>query len=144
MVTCPQIPSFTSGLFHLLHLFVLTSTYASIVIAQLSDYAQQSFSSDEGPSLHLAISALESLHSAWHSRSVKPAWADFEVALDAGVSKIAEYYEKTAESDAHIFAMGNDTNCLHFQSLGSSLPHSTRPFTEDEPFQETLGPSPTK
>jgi hypothetical protein len=32
-----------------------------------SEYAQQSFSSDCGPAIHLALPAIESLHKAWHT-----------------------------------------------------------------------------
>lgn len=36
----------------------------------------------------------------------KVKYSPFEDALDAAAAKLAEYYEKTAESDAHILAMG--------------------------------------
>jgi hypothetical protein len=39
-------------------------------------------------------------------RARKDKYAPFEDALDAAAAKIAEYYEKTAESDAHLLAMG--------------------------------------
>ncbi|KAH7902996.1 hypothetical protein BJ138DRAFT_1021272 [Hygrophoropsis aurantiaca] len=70
-----------------------------------ADRAQQAFSSDAGPSLHYALPALEGLHKAWLSRSEKVKYIDFTDALSAGVEKINEYYEKTADSDAYIFAM---------------------------------------
>jgi hypothetical protein len=54
----------------------------------------------------LALPALEALHKAWNSRSQKPKYEDFWNALDAATAKISEYYEKTADSDAFIFAMG--------------------------------------
>ena len=69
------------------------------------EYTQQSFASDTGPATHLALPALESLHKAWHTQSMKAEYADFWSALEAGVNKIANYYEKTADSDAYIMAM---------------------------------------
>ena len=70
-----------------------------------AEYAQQSFSSDYGPAIHLALPALESLHKAWHIRSTKPEYIDFWSALEAGVNKITTYYKKTADCDAYIMAM---------------------------------------
>jgi hypothetical protein len=32
-------------------------------------------------------------------------YSHFAEALEAGVDKIVEYYEKTADSDAHVFAL---------------------------------------
>jgi hypothetical protein len=46
------------------------------------------------------------LHHAWNSRAKKPKYAPFKEGLLAAVEKLEDYYEKTAESDAHIFAMG--------------------------------------
>jgi hypothetical protein len=46
------------------------------------------------------------LHHAWSSRAKKPKYAPFKEGLLASVEKLEDYYEKTAESDAHIFAMG--------------------------------------
>lgn len=70
-----------------------------------AEYAQQSFTSDNGPATHLALPALESLHKAWHTRSNKADYIDFWPALEAGVNKVTSYYEKTADSDAYIMAM---------------------------------------
>ncbi|KAG1866737.1 hypothetical protein F4604DRAFT_2023314 [Suillus subluteus] len=66
---------------------------------------QQSFLSEQGQMLHLALPVLESLHSAWslHSGCIK--YLDFVEGLDAGIEKIAKYYEKLSSSDAHIMAM---------------------------------------
>ena len=76
-----------------------------LALLEKSEQAQQSFSSDRGPAVHLALSALEALHKAWHSRSLKVDYVDFRVGLEAGVNKIAEYYEKSADSDVYIMAM---------------------------------------
>ena len=59
----------------------------------------------QNPSLHLAIPALEALHKAWKSRLTKPKYALFQVPLQTAVDKIAQYYEKTSDSDAYIMAM---------------------------------------
>ena len=72
---------------------------------QHADNAQQAFSSDQGPSLHLALPALEALHKAWTKRAVQAKYADFVPALDAGLTKIEEYYDRTSQSDAYTFAM---------------------------------------
>lgn len=70
-----------------------------------AEYAQQSFSSDCGPATHLALPALEALHKAWYTRSTKNEYIDFWPALEAGLQKVANYYEKTADSDAYFMAM---------------------------------------
>jgi hypothetical protein len=70
-----------------------------------ADNAQQAFSSDEGPLLHLVIPALEALHQAWSTRIERPKYFDFRDALNAGTQKINKYYLCTAESDAYTFAM---------------------------------------
>ncbi|KAG1795015.1 uncharacterized protein HD556DRAFT_1307627 [Suillus plorans] len=72
---------------------------------QYAELSQQSFSSEQGPMLHLALPALESLHSAWLSRSGRIKYLDFAEGLDAGIEKIAKYYEKSSSSDAHIMVM---------------------------------------
>jgi hypothetical protein len=78
---------------------------ALLIIVQHADRAQQAFSSDEGPSLHSGLPALEALHKAWSSRAKKAKYSHFRGALDEAAAKIAEYYDKTATSDAFIFSM---------------------------------------
>ena len=73
---------------------------------QHADRAQQAFSSDAGPSLHLALPALEALHKAWSARLCKDKYLPFTMALQAAIDKITEYYEKTADLDVFILAMG--------------------------------------
>ncbi|KAG2122898.1 uncharacterized protein EDB93DRAFT_1259217 [Suillus bovinus] len=58
-----------------------------------ADNAQQSFSSDRGPSLQQALPALEALHKAWSSRSANPRYKAFHIALNAAVEKIKQYYD---------------------------------------------------
>jgi hypothetical protein len=76
---------------------------------------------DKGPSLQLALPALEALHKAWMSRSDSPKYAPFHEGLNAAVEKIHEYYDRTAESDAYIMAM---CMCLLFMLLLPSFDHS--------------------
>jgi hypothetical protein len=75
------------------------------LVKQHADNAQQAFSSDQGPSLHLALPALEVLHKAWTKRAARIKYGDFVPALNAGLAKIEEYYDRTAQSDAYTFAM---------------------------------------
>jgi hypothetical protein len=70
-----------------------------------ADNAQQAFSTDQGPTLHLALPALEALWKAWSTRQGRDKYADFQSGLAAGVEKISGYYEKSADSDAYIIAM---------------------------------------
>ncbi|KAF8222675.1 hypothetical protein L208DRAFT_1321119, partial [Tricholoma matsutake] len=70
-----------------------------------TDNAQQAFSSDKGSTLHLALPALEALHKAWTKRAERVKYIDFIPALNAGLAKITEYYDHTADSDAYTFAM---------------------------------------
>ncbi|KAF8240617.1 hypothetical protein L208DRAFT_1514732, partial [Tricholoma matsutake] len=70
-----------------------------------ADNAQQAFLSDKGSTLHLALPALEALHKAWTKRAERVKYIDFVPALNAGLAKIAEYYDRTADSDAYTFAM---------------------------------------
>ncbi|OJT14236.1 hypothetical protein TRAPUB_9209 [Trametes pubescens] len=70
-----------------------------------ADNAQQAFSSDHGPTLHLALPALEVLQCAWSSRAGRSKYAEFQSALEAGSRKITEYYEKTAETQVYTFAL---------------------------------------
>lgn len=93
-----------------LNLLVVISTICHIfcytyTLLQHADRAQRAFSSDEGPSLHSGLPALETLHKAWSSQGEKGKYSDFRGALNDAAAKIAEYYDKTATSDAFIFAM---------------------------------------
>ncbi|KIL54468.1 hypothetical protein M378DRAFT_92486, partial [Amanita muscaria Koide BX008] len=70
-----------------------------------ADMAQHAFSTDQGPMLHLALPALEALWKAWSSRLHREKYSDFKAGLRAGINKVTDYYEKTADSDAYIMAM---------------------------------------
>ena len=74
-------------------------------LIQKADAAQQAFSSDHGPSLHLALPALEALHSTWTDYSKNPKFRDFVGPLKAGIEKIEEYYDKTSNSNTFNFSM---------------------------------------
>jgi hypothetical protein len=86
-------------------IYMLTSDVSSL---QYADNAQQAFSSDNTPTLHLAIPALEALYKAWSSRADaddRPKYLPFTPALRAACAKIDQYYEKTTESPAYIMSM---------------------------------------
>jgi hypothetical protein len=73
---------------------------------QYANDAQQAFSSSSMPTLHNALPALEKLHAAWEKASLKARYAPFVPALKAGMDKLNRYYQRSAESDTHIMAMG--------------------------------------
>jgi hypothetical protein len=73
---------------------------------QHADDAQGAFSSASMPMLHSALLTLERLHAAWEKASSKPRYLHFVQALNAGMNKLNLYYQCSAESDAHIMAMG--------------------------------------
>jgi len=75
---------------------------------QHADNAQQAFSSENVPTLHLGIPALEALYRAWSSRAERPKYELFAPALRAAYEKVDEYYEKTTESPAYIMSMSMD------------------------------------
>ncbi|KAF8470959.1 hypothetical protein DFH94DRAFT_811464 [Russula ochroleuca] len=70
-----------------------------------ADNAQQAFSSENVPTLNLAIPALEALHKAWSTRAERPPNRPFAPALHATCNKIDEYYKKTTESPVYIMSM---------------------------------------
>lgn len=74
-------------------------------IIQHAENAQHAFSSEQGPTLHLALPALEALHKAWTARISREKYADFKDALTAGINKIVEYYDHTADSHSYTVAM---------------------------------------
>ncbi|PCH36864.1 hypothetical protein WOLCODRAFT_83227 [Wolfiporia cocos MD-104 SS10] len=70
-----------------------------------SDNAQHTFSSDSGPTLHLALPAHKALHRSWTIQIEHIKYNEFKHALEVGTSKIAGYYDRTADSEVYIFAM---------------------------------------
>ncbi|KAK0430159.1 hypothetical protein EV421DRAFT_335347 [Armillaria borealis] len=70
------------------------------------DDAQQEFSADGYPSLHLVLPALEKLHENLGKRLDDPAYAPFAAAIQASLNVIEEYYSRTEYSDAYIICSG--------------------------------------
>ncbi|PSR76351.1 hypothetical protein PHLCEN_2v1847 [Hermanssonia centrifuga] len=70
-----------------------------------ADDKQQCFSSESQPCLQYAIPALEGLHKAWSAHVERVKYAHFADTLQAGIDKIAEYYDKTGDSDAYIICI---------------------------------------
>ncbi|KIL54083.1 hypothetical protein M378DRAFT_182669 [Amanita muscaria Koide BX008] len=70
-----------------------------------ADKAQQAFSSARTPTLFHTIPAIETLHAAWSTRAERFKYYAFKPALDAATTKLNEYYQKTADSDAHVLVM---------------------------------------
>jgi hypothetical protein len=56
--------------------------------------------------LQHALPTLEKLYVSWEKASSKPRYHAFAPALDAGMTKLNTYYQRSADSDAHIMAMG--------------------------------------
>ncbi|KAF8231446.1 hypothetical protein L208DRAFT_1277338, partial [Tricholoma matsutake] len=83
-------------------------------IGLFNDLLAQAFSSDQGTTLHLTLPALEALHKAWTKWAAHSKYCDFVPALEAGLAKIKEYYDRTADSDVYTFAMCEITFLLCF------------------------------
>ena len=114
----------------------------SIIPFQHADKAQQAFSAAKIPLLHNALPAVEALHAAWSKRAEKWKYAVFKDALDAATQKLNDYYQKTAESDAHILAMGTLNTFLLlplFLNLIPQLFYSFTSWKEDVSFSKVLG-----
>jgi hypothetical protein len=50
----------------------------------------------------VTLPSLEKMHASWE----KARYKSFVLALSAGMAKLDEYYQQSAESDVHIMAMG--------------------------------------
>ncbi|PPR07905.1 hypothetical protein CVT24_002800 [Panaeolus cyanescens] len=74
-------------------------------LLQVADDAQHAFSAAARPTLHNALPAIEKMYSKWEKASEMVEYTRFKSALAAGMRKIEEYYERTAESSAHIVCM---------------------------------------
>lgn len=89
-------------------LFQYISAYTLLIVShvvQYADEAQQAFSADKYPTLYNALPAIEKMYSSWEKASKKWKYEAFAPALEEGMSKLNDYYEKTAASDSHIMAM---------------------------------------
>jgi hypothetical protein len=67
-----------------------------------------------------ALFAIEALHAAWMKWATKKKYTPFKDALKAATAKLKEYYQKTAESDAHILTMGSLQYLFNIYLLHSS------------------------
>jgi hypothetical protein len=100
-------------------------------LIQKADAAQQAFSSDHGPSLHLALPALEALHSAWMNYLKNPKFRDFVGPLKAGIKKIEEYYLIPMLSISQCVSHKLYHSVIYSLTFVSSSIESSN---EDEPF----------
>lgn len=71
--------------------------------------------------MHSAIPALESLDHGWETQAKKPPWVEFEPVLNAGITKISEYYDKITDSDTYIFCMCTFIQAVYLCSIIHSL-----------------------
>ena len=55
--------------------------------------------------LHAALPALEALYKAWSAQKMMAKYSEFYNGLVAGLAKVTEYYDCTADSDAYVIAM---------------------------------------
>ncbi|TFY77607.1 hypothetical protein EWM64_g6405 [Hericium alpestre] len=103
-----------------------------------ADRAQQAFSSDKNPTLHLALPALEALHKVWTTRFGKAKYADFKPALEAAIAKVSEYYDLMHNHDAFIIAMLLDPvqKAKHFKHHWSKAHHDNALNRAEQLFKE--------
>ncbi|KAG6905004.1 hypothetical protein DXG01_005675 [Tephrocybe rancida] len=95
-----------------------------VQVLDLSDRAQQAFSTENAPILHNGIPALEALHAVWSSLKAHTRYSEFWEALTAGLEKIEAYYEKTADSHAYTFAMHDtSSNAAIVLDLNTKMSH---------------------
>ena len=73
---------------------------------QHANDTQQAFLLSRNPSLQNALPALERMYAAWEKASSKSCYVFFVPALEAGMAKLDQYYQRSAASDTHIMAMG--------------------------------------
>ena len=107
---------------------------------QHANDAQQAFSLSSAPTLQNALPALERMYAAWEKSSSKPRYACFVTALDAGMAKLDDYYQRSTASDAHIMAMGNSFlfPVIVYTVLIGVPRLSPQPKEEDGTFYKTL------
>jgi hypothetical protein len=93
-----------SGAFFIVFTMLITCKLAHY--RQHADDAQQVFSTASLPTLQHTLSTLKKLYASWEKASSKPLYHAFTPALAAGMMKLNTYYQRSANSDAHIMAMG--------------------------------------
>ncbi|KAK1216360.1 hypothetical protein PQX77_020974 [Marasmius sp. AFHP31] len=74
-------------------------------LLQITNKAQQAFSSDTYPTLHCAIPALEQMYSDWSKWRDSEKYAHFRGALTAALGVIKKYYNLTTNSGVYIIQM---------------------------------------
>ncbi|TFY77500.1 hypothetical protein EWM64_g6510 [Hericium alpestre] len=94
------------------------------VLLSFADNAQQEFSSDQYPSLTLALPALEGLHCTWSECYDDKKYVAFRPALAAAINTIKSYYDLTSENSAYMISMVLDP-CEKMQ-------HFTKNWSDDE------------
>ncbi len=82
----------------------MSSTY-------LFDDAQQEFSAEGYPCLHLVLPAFEKLHAVLSKRLDDPAYLPFHEAIEASLTTIEKHYSRTERSDAYIICSGECSLC---------------------------------
>jgi hypothetical protein len=60
----------------------------------------------------VTLPSLEKMHASWEKAASKTRYKSFVLALSAGMAKLDEYYQQSAESDMHIMAMAH--GCVSF------------------------------
>ena len=78
------------------------------------------------------------MHAAWMKASSKGRYSCFIPALNVGMAKLNQYYQRSAESNAHIMAMGKSSFIPMYCADQSSMPHSPEPKEEDGSFHKVL------
>ncbi|KAJ3527051.1 hypothetical protein NMY22_g9922 [Coprinellus aureogranulatus] len=99
-----------------------------------ADNAQHAFSSQTEPALSHALPALEVLHKTWKNLSEKAKYFRYHEALQAGLEKIATYYNKTSSVNAYNMSMILDPGLktqYFAKNWGEALELETRKVTED-------------
>ena len=119
-------------------ILVLYTRWFRLFLVQKADAAQQAFSSDNNPSLHLVLPALEALHSAWTDYSKNPKYRDFIGPLNEGIEKITDYYNKTSSSNAFNLSMCELRNISFVTYSLILVLCSTTSTNEDDAFRNSL------
>ncbi|TFY73043.1 hypothetical protein EWM64_g10969, partial [Hericium alpestre] len=94
------------------------------VLLSFADNAQQEFSSDQYPSLTLALPALEGLHHVWSECYDDEKYTAFRPALAATINTIKSYYDLTSENSAYMISMVLDP--------GEKMQHFAKNWSDDE------------
>lgn len=71
---------------------------------QHADRAQQVFSSEHEPTLHLAVPTFEALYRAWDVRTRRPKYSEFSTAIKIAMELLRKYYDRTADCSAYDMA----------------------------------------